>query len=101
MAEAIKGFPCGASDVRDLEFGTFDPSHAGGGVRLHLYCTDSVGHSAIDVKLRRDACKGLGMPESVALKLPVEAAAVDLFVTQLGSIDTEQIGATALLPMAS
>jgi hypothetical protein len=54
----------------------------------------------MEVGLRGDACKDLGEPGSVALLLPVEAAAIDLFLTQVRAMDTEQIGATAFLTMA-
>jgi hypothetical protein len=53
----------------------------------------------MEVKLRGDACKALGEPESVALLFPVEAAAIDSFLTQISSMDTEQISATAFLAM--
>jgi hypothetical protein len=99
MVEALKGFPSTPSDVRDLELGTFNPKHANGGVRLHCYCKDPAGHAVMEVKLRGDACKGLAEPESVALAFPVEAAAIDSFLTQVRSMDTEQIGATAFLAM--
>jgi hypothetical protein len=55
----------------------------------------------MEVMVRGDGCEGLGQPESVALLLPVEAAAIDSFVAQLRSIDTEEIGAAAFLPMAT
>jgi hypothetical protein len=99
MAAALKGFPNGPSDVRDLELGTFNPKHAG--VRLRCYCRDSAGHAVMEVKLRGDASKGLGEPESVALLFPVEAAAIDSFLTQVRSMDTEQIGSAALLAMTN
>jgi hypothetical protein len=94
MAEPLKGLPAAVSDVRNRELGTFNPKHADGGVRLRC---DSVGHAVIEVKLRGDSCNGLGEPESVALIFPVEAAAIDSFLTQLRSMDTEQIGATAFV----
>ena len=100
MAQSLKGFPSSAKDSRELELGTFNPNHADGGVRLYCYCRDSVGHALLEVKLRGDACKGLGEPESVALLLPIEAASIDSFLSQIGTMDTEQIGATAFLSMA-
>jgi hypothetical protein len=87
------------SDVRDLELVTFTPKHADGGVRLRCSCKDPAGHAVMEVKLRGDACKALGEPESVALLFPVEAAAIDSFLTQISSMDTEQISATAFLAM--
>ena len=100
MADGLKGFPAAPTDVRELELGTFNPKHADGGVRLRCSCEDSVGHGVIEVRLRGDRCEGLGQPESVALFLPVEAAAIDSFVMQLRSMDTEQIGTAAFLAMA-
>jgi hypothetical protein len=101
MVETLKGFPTTPSDVRDLELGTCNPKHADGGVRLRCFCKDSVGHAVIEVKLRGDASKGLGEPESVALLFPVEAAAIDSFLTQVRSMDAKQIAATAFLAMTT
>src|SRR5437764_4396128 len=60
LAECLTKFPAGRSDYRDFELGTFDHNCAGGGVRLHFSCRDSVGHSAVDVQLRADHCRVLG-----------------------------------------
>jgi hypothetical protein len=51
------------------------------------------------VKLRGDACKGLGEVESVALRIPVQAAAIDSFVSQIKQIE-KLVGAIAYLQMA-
>ena len=83
VAEAMSGFPSHIKDSRDLELGTFNPDHADGGIRMHFCCTDSQGHAAVEVKLRGDACKGLGELESVALRIPVQATALDSFVSQI------------------
>jgi len=66
---------------------------------MHFHGLDSVGHAAVDVKLRGDACEGLGEIESVALRIPIEAAAVDTFVRQLRTIG-KTIGAGASLHKA-
>jgi len=100
MASALEGFPRSATDSRDLELGTCDPSYADGGIRLHCYCKDCVGHAVMEVTLRGDGCKGVGEPESVALILPVEAAGVDEFLAQVRAIDPEQTCSSAFLPMA-
>ena len=81
------GFPLRADDVRDVELGQFDPSCAGGGVKLHFYCLDSVGHAAVEMRLRGDTCTALGDVESVALRIALEAAAIDRFVDEIGKID--------------
>src|SRR5262249_35822393 len=99
MAAVLNGFPTHAADYRNIELGTFDSNHADGGVRLYFYCKDSVGHAAVDVKLRGDACKALGDVESVALRIPIQAAGVDSFIVQIKSMNTSEIGATASLDM--
>jgi hypothetical protein len=96
MADTLRGFPLHPTDFRKFEIGTFDPGCGGGGIRLHFRCTDSVGHAEVDVKLRGDTCKGLGELESVALRIPVEAAAIDSFVSQIGKMENK-VGATAYL----
>lgn len=99
LAKAISGFPSQRSDSRDFELGTFNPDHADGGARLHFYCRDSAGHAVVEVKLRGNACDGLGEMESVALRIQIEAAAVDVFVKQLQDV-RKTIGATACLSQA-
>ena len=100
MADRLQGFPSNSTDYCDLELGTFNPNHAGGGVQMHFYCLDMAGHAAVDVKLRLDACKTMGEVGSVALRIPVEAAAIDSFAIQVRAMDEEQIGATAHLESA-
>jgi hypothetical protein len=99
VAESLSGFPSHTKDSREFELGTFNPDYAHGGIRMNFYCTDSVGHAAVEVKLRGDACKGLGELESVALCIPVQAAAIDSFVSQIRLMNRE-VGATAYLQMA-
>ena len=99
VAEAMSEFPSHTKDSRNLELGTFNPDHADGGIRMHFCCTDSVGHAVVEVKLRGDACKGLGDLESVALRIPVQAAAIDSFVSQLKQMK-KLVGTTANLQMA-
>ena len=100
IAAGLSGFPSSQTDSRDFELGAPDANYAKGGIRLHFHCLDSVGHAVVDVKLRGDACKGLGELESVALRIPIEAAAIDTFVPQIGNMDTKQVGAKACLSMA-
>ena len=76
--------------------GTFNPAHAGGGLRVELRCSDSSGHVLADLKLRSDGCKALGEIESVALRLRLEPAAINSFVQQLKAMKVE-IGSGAFL----
>ena len=96
---SLRGFPASVGDARKIELGTFNPKHADGGVKMHLYCSDSSGHAVLEIQLRGDGCKALGEVESVALRMPIEAAGVDSFVQQL-IVMNSTIGASAALPMA-
>lgn len=100
VADKLSGFPSHPKDFRDFEIGTFNPAHADGGARMHFQCTDSVGHAVVEVQLRGGACKGMGEVESVALRIPVQAAAIDSFVSQVKQMKKE-IGASAYLQMAT
>jgi hypothetical protein len=98
-AGGLRGFPSSISDSRILELGTFNPSHADGGVKMRFYCLDSSGHAVVEVQLRGNACKALGEPESVALRIPIETAEIDSFILQLNALE-KKVGASAALAMA-
>jgi len=98
-AECLGGFPENASDHRELELGAFSTSHAGGGLMMKFSCLDAVAHAAVDVKLRTQDCSAFGELQSVALRLPIEAAAVDDFVNQLRQFKVAD-QAVITLPMA-
>lgn len=66
---------------------------------MNFYCLDSSGHVVVEVELRGHGCKALGEPESVALRIPIEAAGIDSFILQLTGLE-QGIGASAALPMA-
>jgi len=100
LANALHGFPSSGSDSRSVELGTFDPKYADGGVKMNFYCSDSRGHSIVEIKLRGDGCKALGEVESVALRIPIEPAGLDCFLAQIVVGGTE-IGTRAFLPMAT
>jgi hypothetical protein len=100
LADVISGFPSHPGDSREFELGTFNPDHADGGAWLHFSCKDSAGHAVVEVKLRGDTCKGLGEVQSVALRIPIQAAGVDDFMKQLRSVG-KAIGASAYLRQAS
>ena len=99
LADSLRGFPAYGSDLRRVQLGTFDPSHADGGLSMGFACLDSRGHAVIEVKLRGDGCKALGEPESVALRVPIEPAGLDAFLLQLMRLGNA-IGGRAFLPMA-
>jgi hypothetical protein len=99
FANGLRGFPESVTDSRNFELGTFNPSNADGGVKMNFSCSDSTGRAIIEMRLRGDACQGLGEPESVALRIPIEPAAIDSFVQQLAAVDCT-IGASATLSMS-
>lgn len=95
IAALFRGFPSDSSDTRALEVGTFDPSCAGGGARLRLRCASPAGAALIDLVLRADESVA-GRTESSDFSVPVEAAAIDGFVTSLDRMHG-QVGARATL----
>ena len=99
FAAGLRGFPRSVSDSRSFELGTFTPTHANGGIKMSFGCPDSSGRAIVQVRLRGDGCEALGEPESVALRIPIEPAGIDLFVQQLTAMDNT-IGAPAFLQMA-
>lgn len=99
FAHGLRGFPRSVSDSCNFELGTFNPSHADGGIKMMFGCPDSSRRAVVEIRLRGDACVALGEPESVALRIPIEPAAIDSFVQQLAAVDST-IGAGASLAMA-
>ena len=100
FADSLTRFPSRPDDSRDFELGTFNPDHADGGARMHFFCADAAGHAVVEVKFRGDACRALGELQSVALRIPIQAAGVDEFVNQLRGIG-KTLGASAHLPQAA
>lgn len=96
FVDTLSGFPSRPNDSRDFELGTFNPDHADGGARMHFFCEDAAGHAVVEVQLRDGACRGLGEIQSVALRIPIQAAGVDDFIKQLRGVG-KTIGASALL----
>jgi hypothetical protein len=99
-ANLIRGFPASIRDSRNVTFGTFEPTFAGGGVSMTFQCTDSAGHKEVLVKLRDDGRKQTGKPQSVDLILPIEPSAIDFFVARASSIGNT-LGSKANLNMAN
>ena len=67
---------------------------------MHFFCMDAAGHAVVEVKLRCDACRGLGEMQSVAFRIPIQAAGVDDFIKQLRGVG-KITGASAHLPQAA
>lgn len=45
LANGLRGFPQSLSDSRNFELGTFNPSHADGGVKMKFNCPDLTGRA--------------------------------------------------------
>ncbi len=88
-AMKLQGFPKGRTDTREIVFGAFGPDSAGGGVRVRVYCTDAAVHISAQVEIESEYDEA-GTFESVTLLLPIEVAALDSFVTELGRLGAGQ-----------
>ena len=94
-AAALRGFPTNPADSRQTSFGNFGPKTARGGVRMCFYCSDGTGHSHVEARFESDY-NSSGKAESALFVLPIEAAAMDLFVDELYNLGQRRNG-TAFL----
>ncbi len=86
-AVKLQGFPKDRTDTREIVFGAFGPDSAGGAVRIRVSCTDASFHISAHVEIESEYDEA-GTFESVALVLPIETAALDSFVAELGRLGT-------------
>jgi hypothetical protein len=94
-ASYLRGFPKGPSDQRDIVFGNFDRKCAAGGMRLRFHCIDGAGHAYVETTIDANYRTG-GTIQTAVLAMPVEAAAVDAFVSQLEQVELSRSGAALL-----
>jgi hypothetical protein len=94
-AATLAGFPQRSFDQCAVEFGTFQPSFAGGGLRMIFKCIDSPGHTQLQIVMETE-CDDRAPSQSVSMLLPIEAAAIDTFVTELKEME-KNTDATATL----
>ena len=96
FASALAGFPAGLKDERCYEFGTLDPQSVPGFCEFRFYCTNSAGHTALDITIHDNYTKH---PKSSAkFIIPIEPAGVDNFVQGLKRLNHGRQG-EAYLPM--
>jgi hypothetical protein len=81
LADAVAGFPTGTGDERSFTVGSFGPKFAGGAVQLAFAC-DVAGRAALVVEMEDDSHRA-GGARSCRLRMNVEAAAIDRFVSEL------------------
>lgn len=83
LAADLKGFPRSPADEREVVLGSFDAKHAGGALRLRLFCVDLAGHARANLHLVDQPLTG-EPPRTVEFLIPIEARALDAFVAALG-----------------
>ena len=95
IADAIRGFPRGTGDMREVTLGSLERKYAGGGVKLRFHCVDSPGHAFVEVMIDSNHPLG-GTVQTALVSLPVEATAVDSFVEALVRMGTTHEGSARL-----
>ena len=96
MAKKLSGFPRSPADAREIVVGSFGREFAGGAASMRFYCADSAGHAYVEVKIESEF-ESAGVVQYVIISMPIEAAAVDLFVGDLSRLETERSGTAMLL----
>jgi hypothetical protein len=94
-AASLRGFPRDPSDKRELIFGNFDRNCAGGGVRMRFHCVGGAGRSYVEATIDSNY-QSAGTIQTAILSMPVEAAAIDVFVRELQAVGANRTG-TAFL----
>ena len=96
IAEKLLRFPRHPTDVREVVVGSFGREFAGGAASMRFYCIDHAGHAYVEVKIESEF-ESAGVVQYVIISMPIEAAAVDLFVGDLSQLETERSGTAMLL----
>jgi len=85
VAAAVRGFPRSVEDRREVSVGNLDPDQIKGGCRLLLRCVDASGGAVVDVTvLATDQHDPI---ETASFEIPIEAAAIDAFASELGRME--------------
>lgn len=95
FAKKLSAFPRNPEDMREIVLGSFGREFAGGAVSMKFYCADKAGHAYVESKIE-SGFESAGVVQFAIISMPVEAAAIDLFVSDLRRLETERYG-TALL----
>ena len=94
-ASTLAGFPASPRDVRDLALGAFGREWAGGGVSLRFYCVDGAAHAFVNVRIESHIEHG-GVVQTTNLAIPIEPAAVDVFVAEMRKLGESRRGSASL-----
>lgn len=98
FANQIRGFPANIQDERTYEFGSPDPSIAGGYCKLRFQCVDQAGHVVIAIVIEDDGDRY--PPGKAELNFGAEPAGVDRFVERLREVELERSGEAVLTAVA-
>ena len=98
FANQIGAFPTNIHDERTYEFGSPDPSMAGGYCKLRFQCVDRAGHVLIAIIVEDD--DGRYPPGKAELSFKAEPAEIDRFVERLREIELERSGEAVLTAVA-
>jgi len=88
VVQTLKGFPKHTSDTREIVFGAFGPTKAGGAVRCEFYCKDLAGHTALRAVVEEDYRQG-EFAQGATVLVDFEPAALDAFLTQLELVENQ------------
>lgn len=95
-AALLAGFPADVQDKREIIFGAFGAGIAGGAMELKLSCSDSAGHSRLEIAIEADYPHRDARTERVELISAFEPAALDRFVDQMRLLGTSLEGSAVL-----
>ncbi len=94
-AATLRGFPNDSSDTRELKFANLGMGGGRGIVGLRFYCTGGAARAWLQARIE-SIHDSVGPAESVVLSLPIEAAAIDIFVEQLHRLGASKSGIARL-----
>jgi hypothetical protein len=95
VAEWLHGFPNSPADRREIDIGQDDlPGY--GSAKLSVFCTDALGHVAMEVRLRSCPVLEAARSESACVVINTAVGEVDRFASALRMID-KQVGEAATL----
>lgn len=98
FANQISGYPANVQDERTYEFGSPNPSMAGGYCKLRFQCVDQAGHVLIVIVIEDD--DGRHPPGKAEFNFGAEPAGIDRFVKRLREIELERSGEAVLKAVA-
>ena len=100
-AKLLAGFPVGVKDKREVTFGAFGPTFAGGAMNLNLSCIDGAGHCQLHLIIEADYDRQESLAQRVEMLCAFEPAALDSFVEEMRELNSSLTGSAVLAPYSS